>query len=95
MHTSLILGLHDVMVVGVPDPDMGQGICACFVPSDPSMTEEQVRRYVEKDIVAKAEDPLSARPRYYLSFPSFPASYTDKPLRKDLRLLALQTLNLD
>ena len=58
--TSFVIsGLHDVMVVGVPDQDTGQEICACFVPSDPSMTEERVRSYVERDVMAKMEDPLS------------------------------------
>ena len=94
--TSFVIsGLHDVMVVGVFDQDMGQEICACFVPSDPSMTEERVRSYVERDVMAKTEDPLSPRPRYYLRFTSFPTTFTFKPLRKDVRLQAAHKLNLN
>ena len=84
------------MVVGVPDPGMGQEICACFVPSDPSLTEECVRGFVEKDIVAKADDPLSAQPRYTTSVSNpFPKPTLTKPLRKDVRVLAAQKLNLN
>ncbi|XP_076466981.1 2-succinylbenzoate--CoA ligase-like [Babylonia areolata] len=87
-------GLRDVFVVGVPDPEMGEELCACFVASDPSVTEHHVRRLVEEDITAKLDDPLSPRPRYYLRFQTFPATYTDKPVRKDVRRLAAERLNL-
>ncbi|XP_076466500.1 putative acyl--CoA ligase YdaB [Babylonia areolata] len=87
-------GLQEVFVVGVPDPYMGQELCACFVASDPSVTEEHVRSVVEEDVTAKLDDPLSPRPRYYLRFQAFPTTFTGKPVRKEVRLLAAERLNL-
>ncbi|KAL8575250.1 hypothetical protein ACOMHN_001796 [Nucella lapillus] len=87
-------GLQEIAVVGVPDPAMGEEICACFVPSDPCLSEEGVRSLVEEDILPTLEDPLSPRPRYYLRFQAFPRTYTDKPLRKDVRRLAIERLHL-
>ncbi|KAL8575252.1 hypothetical protein ACOMHN_001798 [Nucella lapillus] len=87
-------GLQEVFIVGVPDSTLGEEICACFVPSDPCLSDEGVRSLVEADILPTLEDPLSPRPRYYLRFQAFPRTYTDKPLRKDVRRLAIERLHL-
>ena len=87
-------GLREVLVVGVPDPGMGQEICACFVASDPSLSEEHVRRQVEKDILVGTEDPLSPLPRYYVSFQNFPRTFTGKPLRRGVQEAAARRLKL-
>ncbi|XP_076466956.1 2-succinylbenzoate--CoA ligase-like isoform X2 [Babylonia areolata] len=87
-------GLSEVFVVGVPNPGKGEELCACFVASDPSITEEHVRSVVEEDITAKLDDPLSPRPRYYLRFQAFPTTFTGKPVRKEVRRQAVDRLNL-
>nr|KAG5687459.1 hypothetical protein BaRGS_030464 [Batillaria attramentaria] len=77
-------GVQDVLVVAVPDPIFQKEICACFVASDPAVSEDDVRAFVEKDIME--EDELkTSRPRYYLKFQSFPTTFTGKALRMTVR----------
>ena len=55
---------------------------------------EQVRHFVERDIVASEDNPLSPRPRYYLRFESFVRTVTDKLKRKEIKAQAAERLNL-
>jgi acyl-CoA synthetase (AMP-forming)/AMP-acid ligase II len=86
----------DAMVVGVPERGGQQGgggeggsggeeICACVKLKSSDATVQQVRDYMERDIVTGCEDQLSPRPRHYLAFHSFPTATTGKPLRMQLR----------
>ncbi|KAK7490859.1 hypothetical protein BaRGS_00017915, partial [Batillaria attramentaria] len=77
-------GVQDVLVVGVPDPIVEKEICACFVASDPAVSEDDVRAFVEKDIIEK-DELKTTRPRYYLKFQSFPTTFTGKALRRVVR----------
>ena len=87
-------GVRDVFVVGVPDPYVNEEICACVVLDSDGVTTEQVRQFVEADIVAAEKDPLSPRPRYYLRFESLPWTTTGKPRRKAIKAEAAERLNL-
>ena len=75
-------GVRDAMVVGVPDPAANEELCACLMLQSDGVTVQQVQEFVEKDIVASAEEPLSPRPRHYLAFDAFPVTSTGKPHRK-------------
>ena len=86
--------IRDVMIVGVPDPNVNEELCACVVLESENVDVEQVRQAVERDIVTKGDDPLSPRPRYYLQFPAFPVTTTDKPRRVLVKALAAERLNL-
>nr|KAG5713149.1 hypothetical protein BaRGS_007676 [Batillaria attramentaria] len=81
-------GVTNVVVVGVPDPTVNEELCACVELESDRVTLEQVREFVEKDILASEDDPLSPRPRHYLSFASFPRTYTDKPGRAAVKAMA-------
>ena len=87
-------GVREVLIVGVPDPYLHEEICACVVLDSDHVTMEQVRHFVEKDIVASEDNPLSPRPRYYLKFESFVRSVTDKLKRKEIKAQAAERLNL-
>ena len=87
-------GVREVLIVGVPDPYLHEEICACVVFDSDDVTMEQVRHFVEKDIVASEDNPLSPRPRYYLRFESFVRTITDKLKRKEIKAQAAERLNL-
>ena len=87
-------GVREVLIVGVPDPYLHEEICACVVLDSDHVTMEQVRHFVEKDIVASEDNPLSPRPRYYLRFESFVRTVTDKLKRKEIKAQAAERLNL-
>nr|KAG5713151.1 hypothetical protein BaRGS_007678 [Batillaria attramentaria] len=85
-------GVLDVAVVGVPDPSVNEELCACVVLESHHVTIEQVREFVEKDILVSENDPLSPRPRHYLRFESFPMTDTNKARRKDIKQQAAAML---
>ena len=87
-------GVREVLIVGVPDPYLHEEICACVVLDSDHVTMEQVRHFVEKDIVPSEDDPMSPRPRYYLRFESFLRTFTDKLKRKEIKAQAAKRLNL-
>ncbi|KAK7104985.1 2-succinylbenzoate--CoA ligase-like [Littorina saxatilis] len=87
-------GVRHVVIVGVPDPDVIEELCACVVLESDDVTLKEVREFVERDIVVKEDDPLSPRPRYYLRFESFPRTSTDKPNRKVIKKQAAHMLGL-
>ena len=87
-------GVREVLIVGVPDPYLHEEICACVVLDSDHVTMEQVRHFVEKDIVASEDNPLLPRPRYYLRFESFVRTVTDKLKRKEIKAQAAERLNL-
>ncbi|PVD39214.1 hypothetical protein C0Q70_01842 [Pomacea canaliculata] len=78
-------GVVDVAMVGVPDPVVGEELCACLLLESDDITVQSVREFVEKDIVTSINDPLSPRPRFYLKFDSFPLTSTDKTYRRVIR----------
>ena len=78
----------------MPDAYLHEEICACVVLDSDHVTMEQVRHFVEKDIVASEDDPLSPRPRFYLKFESFLLTFTGKPMRKAIKAQAAERLNL-
>ncbi|XP_076463764.1 putative acyl--CoA ligase YdaB [Babylonia areolata] len=85
-------GVHDVIITGVPDPLVNEELCACVVMESDSVTLEQVRHFVEKEVVTTEDDPLSPRPRYYLEFQSFPMTDSGKPKRKVIKAQASERL---
>ena len=87
-------GVRAVVIVGVPDAAVNEELCACVVFESDDVSIEQVRQFVEKDIIATEDDPLSPRPRYYLRFESFPRTSTDKPTRKVIKEMAAKRLGL-
>ncbi|XP_025089423.1 putative peroxisomal-coenzyme A synthetase [Pomacea canaliculata] len=52
-------GVVDVAVVGVPDPVVGEELCACLLLESDDITVQSVQEFVEKDIVTSIDDPLS------------------------------------
>ncbi|KAK7104987.1 hypothetical protein V1264_019618 [Littorina saxatilis] len=87
-------GVRGVCIVGVPNPDVNEELCACVVLESDDVTMKEVREFVERDIAVKEDDLLSPRPRYYLRFESFPVTSTNKPSRKMIKEQAAQMLGL-
>ena len=87
-------GVREVAIVGVPDAAVNEELCACVILESDDVSIEQVRQFVEKEIIATEDDPLSPRPRYYLRFESFPLTSTDKPTRKVIKEMAAKRLGL-
>ncbi|KAL8585111.1 hypothetical protein ACOMHN_013127 [Nucella lapillus] len=86
-------GVRGVIITGIPDPFLHEELCACIVlGSDSVTTLDEVRHFVEKDIVTSEDDPLSPRPRYYLEFESFPVTDTGKLKRQVVKALAAERL---
>ncbi|XP_076464665.1 putative acyl--CoA ligase YdaB [Babylonia areolata] len=85
-------GVRDVIITGVPDPLVNEELCACVVMESDSVTLEQVRHFVEKEVVTTEDDALSPRPRHYLEFQSFPMTDTGKPKRKVIKAQATERL---
>ncbi|XP_076456735.1 putative acyl-CoA synthetase YngI [Babylonia areolata] len=86
-------GVDDVIVVGVPDSLVNEELCACVALKSHDVSMEQVREFAEGMFVSK-DDPLSACPRYFVKFESFPVTDTGKPQRKVIRAQAAQQLGL-
>ncbi|KAL8602211.1 hypothetical protein ACOMHN_022724 [Nucella lapillus] len=87
-------GVRDVMVVGVPDPGANEEICACLTLASDGVSVQEVQEFVEKDIVTSDEEPLSPRPRHYLSFDAFPVTSTGKPQRSAIKKQAAARLSV-
>ncbi|XP_076461905.1 3-[(3aS,4S,7aS)-7a-methyl-1,5-dioxo-octahydro-1H-inden-4-yl]propanoyl:CoA ligase-like [Babylonia areolata] len=83
----------DVVIVGVPDADVNEELCACVVLKSDDVSIQQVRKFAEGIFVSK-DDPLSACPRYFLRFESLPETDTGKPQRKVIKTQAAQQLGL-
>ena len=87
-------GVRDVLVVGVPDPFLHEELCACVVLESDHVTLEHVQYFVETEVAATEDDPLSPRPRHYLKFESFPQTATSKPKREEVKVMAAKRLGL-
>ncbi|XP_076464660.1 3-[(3aS,4S,7aS)-7a-methyl-1,5-dioxo-octahydro-1H-inden-4-yl]propanoyl:CoA ligase-like isoform X2 [Babylonia areolata] len=85
-------GVRDVIITGVPDPLVNEELCACVVMESDSVTLEEVRHFVEKEVVTSEDDPMSPRPRHYLEFQSFPMTDSGKPKRKVIKAQATERL---
>ena len=79
--------VNSVQVIGVSDPRIHKDICACVVPSNPTLTEKEIRDWCnEKFMVDKTG--LSLAPRYFFFLDDFPHAASGKIDRKALTLMA-------
>jgi long-chain acyl-CoA synthetase len=72
-------GVTEAAVIGVPDGASGEAVKACVVPSDPGLTEADIRAH------AKAHLTAYKVPRRVEFRDALPKSNVGKILRKDLR----------
>lgn len=79
----------DVQVIGVPDEQYGEEIMACVIKKDISLTEEELREYIKKN-VAKYKVP-----RYITFVEQFPVNTSGKVLKYQMRKDALKYINLE
>eukprot|EP00745_Piridium_sociabile_P026124 TRINITY_DN41541_c0_g3_i5.p1 TRINITY_DN41541_c0_g3~~TRINITY_DN41541_c0_g3_i5.p1 ORF type:complete len:160 (+),score=39.82 TRINITY_DN41541_c0_g3_i5:144-623(+) len=86
-------GVSDVVVVGIPDSILQEELCACVVLESDDVSLEQVRKSAEGVFVSK-DDVMSACPRYFLKFESFPLTDSGKPLRRLIKTEANERLDL-
>ncbi|RYZ49505.1 MAG: long-chain-fatty-acid--CoA ligase, partial [Proteobacteria bacterium] len=69
----------EAAVIGVPDAKSGESVKAFVVKKDESLTEEDLKKYCEKELTGYK------RPRHYVFVKELPKSNVGKILRKDLR----------
>lgn len=82
------LNITDVMIVGVPDALLKEEVCACLVISTNDITVDDVREFIDKDILSYGDTLLSLNPRYYLKFEDFPLTSSGQPNRSEIKRLA-------
>ena len=88
-----ISGVQDVLVVGVPDPELYNEICACVVLSPGSdLTAEGLRQQCD-DVSLDWHTDLPV-PKYVLLFEAFPTTATGKASRSLTQHQACQRLGL-
>nr|KAG5699703.1 hypothetical protein BaRGS_022101 [Batillaria attramentaria] len=85
-------GVEGALVVGVPHPLLINELCACVVAESPDINMEDVRAFMEKDIVMEQEAIRIVKPSYYLPFKAFPLTPTEKYDRKEVRRRAMERL---
>ncbi|KAL8604276.1 hypothetical protein ACOMHN_023646 [Nucella lapillus] len=86
-------GIDDVVVVGVPDPEVIEEFCACVVLEEGANLNE-VEAEVEKKFTGPDVTSFSLRPRYYLKFESLPLLYTGRHNRRQVKEMARKRLML-
>jgi long-chain acyl-CoA synthetase len=69
----------EAAVIGVPDAKSGESVKAFVVKKDESLTEEELKKFCEKELTGYK------RPRHYAFVKELPKSNVGKILRKDLR----------
>ncbi len=69
----------EVAVIGIPDAHSGEAVKAFIVKKDESLTEEELRRFSEKEFTGYK------RPRHYEFRKELPKSNVGKILRRELR----------
>ncbi len=78
-----VLVLHpkvkEAAVIGVPDKNFGEGVCAFIVPSDPSLTVEEIRALCREKLAGYEV------PRRIEFVSELPKSSVGKILRRELR----------
>jgi fatty-acyl-CoA synthase len=81
--------VRDVYVVGVPDPDYGEELCACISLSDgASATPQEIRKHCRQQLATHKV------PRYVLFTNAFPMTVTGKVQKFRLREQAAAELGL-
>jgi len=78
-----VLALHpkvrEIAAVGIPDEKSGEAVKVFVVPSDPSLTEEELREFADEQLTGYK------RPRYIEFREELPKSNVGKILRRELR----------
>ena len=84
--------IRGVQVVGVSDARLYQDICAFIIPTDPTLTEEQLRSWCKSKFKAGRYE-KSQEPSYYIFLKDFPRLVSSKINRKTLKALAESSIN--
>jgi long-chain acyl-CoA synthetase len=71
--------IREAAVIGVPDKNFGEGVCAYIVPGDDSLTEEEVRALCREQLAGYTV------PRRIEFVGELPKSSVGKILRRELR----------
>ncbi|KAK6184925.1 hypothetical protein SNE40_007274 [Patella caerulea] len=88
-------GVADVLVVKVPDEELFNEICACFLPKPNSnITPDTVKEFCKKQFVNHNSNDKTACPKYYLMFDSFPLNRNGKTDKKAAEQKAAKMLQL-
>lgn len=84
-------GIRDVIIVGVPDPELIEEFCACVVLEE-GVSLKAVEVEVEKTFAGPDVPYTCHRPRYYLKFESLPRLYTGRHDRRQIKEIARKQL---
>ena len=84
--------IRGVQVVGVSDERLYQDICAFIIPSDSTLTEEQLRSWCKSKFKAGRYE-KTQEPTYYIFLKDFPRLVSSKINRMELKALAERSIN--
>ena len=84
--------IKDVVLVGVPNANLHNELCACVVPHSQDVSLDDVKKFVESEIREKEDERVFPRPLHYLLFEAFPMTPSGKIKRHEVRALAAQRL---
>ncbi len=76
---SLIPGVLECAVIGVPDEDSGEAVKAFIVKQDPDLTEEAILAYCKENLTNYK------RPKHIVFRNDLPKTNVGKILRRELR----------
>ncbi|MCG8468293.1 MAG: AMP-binding protein [Gemmatimonadetes bacterium] len=79
-HLMAHAGVHDAVLVPVPDPYLGEKSCAVVVPEDPAPTALELRRWIRERGLAAFKIPDDV-----MFLDAFPSTGVGKVSRRDLR----------
>ena len=75
-------GVREVAVVGVPDPILGEKLCACVVPAQgQALTLQTLIDYLRRE----QHIAVFKLPEYFLELPVLPRNPVGKVLKRELR----------
>ena len=86
--------IRGVQVVGVSNTRFYQDICAFIIPTDPTLTEEQLRSWCKSKFKAGRYE-KTQEPTYYIFLTDFPRLVSSKINRKELKALAESTCSIN
>ncbi|CAH1802822.1 unnamed protein product [Owenia fusiformis] len=83
--------IHQVQVVGVPDPRLFEELCACIKVKDGQMlTEAEIKEWCAEVFGDFTADGLNSAPRYFLMLDEIPTLMNGKIDRNGLKKLATE-----
>lgn len=88
-------GLKEAVVVAVPDKQLYEEVCVCYVCEDQNISSEHIKTYCESHFLSdKTLDGTGEMPKYFVKIDTVPLLATGKYDKTSLRKMATNVLEL-